>query len=86
MAVSTIRYLAPTSKSGLGSIILQCYVNPNASRQSPPGLSFASDAKVKIQLSVPPKDNMANIALVEVLSKVGHTCYFLFVRFVLDGG
>lgn len=67
---SPIRYLSSTSKPGLGSIILQCYVYPNASRQSPPAISFAPGSMVRVYLPVTPKDNKANIALVELMSKV----------------
>lgn len=69
---SPVRYLSSGSNTGFGSIILQCYVYPNASRQSLSVIGSASGSTVRVYLSVAAKDNKANVALIELMSKVSH--------------
>ncbi|KAJ0335212.1 hypothetical protein COL922a_009581 [Colletotrichum nupharicola] len=65
MASTTIRFVAGTKKSPLGTLYLQCHVKPVRE-----GVTAVTDATVELCVSAQAREGEANKAVVKLLSEV----------------
>jgi len=71
-ALPAIRHIAPTAKSALGYIHMQCHVKPGARKQRE-GILSISDSVIEVCVSAQPKDGEAIKAVREVFSSVSNS-------------
>jgi uncharacterized protein len=64
-----VRFVAASTKSGLGSIYLQCHVKPGASKQRE-GVAAVTDEAVELCVAAVAREGEANNAVREVISDI----------------